>query len=73
MTRKQKRVKAARNPWTADQESRPCAKCGAQPGQQCVTRDGHAVNMPHMSRFYAAERAKTGRTVLRWPAEKTQP
>jgi hypothetical protein len=33
-----------------DRKTRPCLKCGAQPGEQCRTRDGGHTRTTHAGR-----------------------
>jgi hypothetical protein len=46
-----RRTGPARNDWTREQETRPCRRCGAEPGHQCVTASGTGAPVPHAERF----------------------
>lgn len=48
------RKSAPRKPWVREQESRPCRRCGAEPGHQCVTASGTFAVRPHAERFIDA-------------------
>lgn len=37
--------------------SLPCARCGAQPGQRCVSKSGRTTTYDHSARWYAARDA----------------
>lgn len=50
----------AADPWTREQESRICRRCGAPPGGQCVTPSGKGKSMPHAERFNDAQIATGG-------------
>jgi len=48
----------ARNPWTREQESRKCRRCGAGAGRQCVTASGTRAPRPHAERWNDAMDAR---------------
>lgn len=48
----------AANPWTREQESRQCRRCGAPAGGQCVTPSGKGKSIPHAERFNDAKAAE---------------
>ena len=54
----------ARDPGTRERESRPCRRCGAEPGQQCITAAGTAAPMPHAERRNDSRRAEGSMTRL---------
>ena len=64
MSRLPPRKGLARNPGTREQESRPCRRCGAEPGQQCVTATGTGAPMPHAERRNDSRRAEGGGAYL---------
>ena len=45
---------SARSPWLREQESITCRRCGAEPGQQCVTTAATFAMRPHRERYYDA-------------------
>lgn len=48
----------ALDPWTREQESRPCGTCDAEPGRQCVTASGTGAPLPHLARYEEAREAQ---------------
>lgn len=57
MSSKPPRKRPSRNLWVREQESRPCRRCGAEPGQQCAATSGARSSTPHAERFNDARRA----------------
>ena len=53
-----RRKGSARDLDTRERESRPCRRCGAEPGRQCVTSSGTGARFPHAERRNDSRRAE---------------